>query len=480
MLLAGWAGLAIALGIHREISMNSSLQIERKSVKAFYELLVERLGDEAWAARKAAYLDRVRQVESSFDVRLPVEGQLFYPADDDIDWYILASSLAYDFPYSDSAYSSRRILPYSIAVGAVADELRNVPNVNEVIDKMLSNNSKPETQLFELLTASFYLKNGYEVSFIPENSMVWPGGGRRSPDLLVKLGGMEFYVECKRSAKQTKYSSGEEAAWQKIWSGLSHHLLRRSPWSTVDLTFHDQIAGMDLERVIEVTNSAIRANGESVTEDQITAKIRPVDKLALRRHYKRYSVRPNSPQQELLVFGDTDYNEKRSIATVAGRIARPGAASDVLNIFVKDVVGCVGAQWRCDHELSLSLRSKHFKSLVNDGISQIPPDKPGVVHVWFETRDGIKVEELRSGKNIDNISGYDASGSTVLGVFVHGVNYYPSEDGYQTAETVQQFLRIGNISQLFPRQSLMLSSGDSVELAGISHWLQDKVAKATR
>ncbi|CAM0124588.1 conserved hypothetical protein [Stenotrophomonas maltophilia] len=460
--------------------MGSSVQLERKSVKAFYELLVERLGHESWAAREASYLDRIQQVESKFNVNLPVEAQLFYPADDDIDWYILASRLAYDFPYSDSAYSSRRVLPYAMAIGAVAEQLRSVPNVNGVLDRMLANKSKPETQLFELLTASFYLKNGYEVSFIPENSMVWPDGKRRSPDLLVKLGELEFYVECKRSAKQTKYSSDEEGAWQRIWSGLSLHLLKVSPWSTVDLTFHDQIASMDLEQVIEVTNSAIRANGKSVTEGQITAKIRPIDKLALRRHYKRYSVRPNSPQQELLVFGDTDYNEKRSIATVAGRVVRPGTNRDILNIFVKDVASCVGAQWRCDHELSLSLRSKHFKNLVNDGINQIPPDKFGVVHVWFETRDGIKVEELRSVKNIDNISSYDASESTVLAVFVHGVNYYPSENRYQTAETVQQFIRIGNVSQLFPRQMLMLSSDDSVELSGISHWLQDKVVKARK
>jgi len=460
--------------------MNSSIQLERKTVKAFYELLVGRLGHDSWAVRRAAYVDRIRQIESKFNVELPVETQLFSPAEDDIDWYILVSHLAYDFPYSDSAYSSRRVLPYAMAIGAVADQLRSVPNVNDVLDRMLANKSNPEAQLFELLTASFYLKNGYEVSFIPENSIVWPDQKRRSPDLLVKSGAVDFYVECKRSAKQTKYSIDEEVAWQRIWSGLSLHLLKVSPWNTVDLTFHDQVSSINLEQVIEVANSAIRAEGKSFSDGQITAKLCPIDKLALRRHYKSYSVRPNSPQQELLVFGDTDYNEKRSIATVAGRVVRPGTARDILNIYVKDVASCVGAQWRCDHEVSLSLRSKHFKNLVNDGVNQIPPDRPGVVHVWFETRDGIGIEELRSTKNIYNISNYDASETTVLGVFVHGVNYYPSEGEYQWAETVQQFTRIDNISKLFPRQILMLSSDKSAELSGISHWAQDKVVKARK
>ncbi|MDP0896904.1 hypothetical protein Q6243_27300, partial [Klebsiella pneumoniae] len=92
-----------------------------------------------------------------------IESQLFLPAEDDIDWYILASYLAHDFPYSDATYSSRRIYPYAMAIGAVADQLRKVPYVNDILDKMLANNNKPETQIFELLTASFYLKNGYEV-----------------------------------------------------------------------------------------------------------------------------------------------------------------------------------------------------------------------------------------------------------------------------------------------------------------------------
>lgn len=100
--------------------------------------------------------------------------------------------------------------------------------------------------------------------------------------------------------------------------------------------------------------------------------------LVLKRHYRKFSVRANSPQHELLVFGDLDSNEKRSISTIAQRVIRPGTNNDILNMFVKDVAKCVGVQWRCDHENSLSLRSKHFKSLLNDGVMQIPP----IVLAW--------------------------------------------------------------------------------------------------
>ena len=454
------------------------IDVERARIKAFYHLLLERLGTEAWAARKAAYLKRVREKESKFKIKQPIEPQLFSPAEDDIDWYILASYLAYDFPCSDSSYSSKRIYPYAMAIGSVAEDLRKVPNVNDVLDKMLANNNKPETLLFELLTASFYLKNGYDVAFIPENSIVWPDGKtKKSPDLIVKSGDLEFYVECKRSNKQTRYSKREEQAWADIWNELSLHMLKVAPWSIVDLVFHEQVVHVTPEEIIKVVNEAIRSKDGKLREGSISVEIRAIDKIGLKRHYRKFSVKANSPQHELLVFGDMDSNEKRSISTIAKQVTWPGAIDDILNMFVVDVNNCVGAQWCCDHETSLDLRSKHFKSLLNDAVMQIPPDHAGVVHIWYETCDGIKIEEMRHDKNINNISLYDASETTVLGVFLHAVNYYPFEENYEWAETVKDFSRVPDLMELFPKQSLMLASDPTQEIEDITHWEQDKATK---
>lgn len=452
--------------------------VQRTRTKAFYNLLVDRLGTEAWEVRKAAYLKCIREKESKINTKKPIEPQLFSPAEDDIDWYILASYLSHDFPHCDSTYSSRRIYPYAMAIGSVADQLRKVPYVNDVLDKMLANNSKPETQLFELLTASFYLKNGYEVSFIPENSIVWPDGKtKKSPDMLVKSGDFEFYVECKRSDKQTRYSKSEEQAWVELWSELSRHMLNVAPWNIIDLVFHEQVADVNPEEVIKAVDLTMISKTGKLRVNAISVEIRAIDKKELKSHYRKFSVKANCPQHELLVFGDMDSNEKRSISTVANKIIRAGSNEDILNIFVKGVAKCVGAQWRCDHEVSLSRRSKHFKSLLNDAVKQIPPDRDGVVHILFETCDGIKIEELRRDKNNVNISSYDASGTTVLGAFLHSVNYYPFNDNYEWAETVEDFGRVPDLMRLFPKQSLMLASEPTLGVDDITHWEQDKTAK---
>ncbi|WZW51943.1 hypothetical protein WKF27_27370 (plasmid) [Citrobacter freundii] len=133
------------------------------------------------------------------------------------------------------------------------------PTLKVSLDKMLANNNKPETQLFELLTASFYLKNGYEVAFIPGKRIVWPDGKtKKSPDMLVKSGELEFYVECKRADKQTRYSKSEEQAWANIWHELSEHMHEVAPWNIINLVFHEQVADVTPEEVIQVVNLALK------------------------------------------------------------------------------------------------------------------------------------------------------------------------------------------------------------------------------
>lgn len=240
--------------------------IERARTKAFYKLLVDRLGAGEWARRRAALVERILAKESVINLKAPIEPQLFVPPEDDIDWYILVAELAYDSPYSDCSYSSTRIYPYAMVLGAFSDLLLRIPNVEPILDKMLANNSKPETQLFELLTAAFYLKNGYEVSFVPENSITWPDGKtKKSPDLLVKAEGAELYVECKRADKQTRYSQTEETAWCAMWQHLSSHILKVAPWSIVDLTFHCQVTDITVDALIRTVDLAIKSNGRRVS-----------------------------------------------------------------------------------------------------------------------------------------------------------------------------------------------------------------------
>lgn len=456
---------------------SESVKKDKFKIKEFYRWMIEVLGSANWSMRRGRLLETIRMAEVSIDLTKPIESQLYRPPEQDIDWFILVAELAWDYPYSDCAYESKQVYPYAMSIGECVEALRQSPGIEPVLKKMLANRTSPENQLFEILTAAHYIKNGYEVDFIPEHSLTRSDGSKKSPDLLVKRG-EALYVECKRAARQTQYSKDEETAWGKLWEVLNVHMLATTPWAIANVTFHTVIEDISPLELIHAYDAAFRSGGELYKTDRLSVSARPIDRMSLVDHYDNFSVRPRSPQHELLVFGDIDANEKRSIATIARKIVRPGDKDTVLNIFVQEVASCVAAQWKCDHQISVVKRAKHFKTLMADAISQIPPDSPGIVHILYDTREGIDIEYLRRTKNIESIAEYDASDTLVLGVLIHAVNYYPKIDDYDWAETVQDFARFPNFLDMFYSQPLMLGSDNTIFSEHTTHWEQDARAKS--
>ena len=66
-----------------------------------------------------------------------------------------------------------------------------------------------------------------------------------------------------------------------------------------------------------------------------------------------------------------------------------------------------------------------------------------------------------------------------MGILVHGVNYYPFENRYEWAETLQYFARMPQLMELY-HQSLMLSADNTQEFEDVTHWEQDKAAKSNQ
>ena len=108
-------------------------QVEHARIKAFYKLLVDRLGANVWARRRAAFVERIRAKESNIDLNMAIEPQLFVTPEEDIDWYILVAELAYDSPYSDCAYL-RGIPPFCGYSQALNDAMLLAPTSDLIHD----------------------------------------------------------------------------------------------------------------------------------------------------------------------------------------------------------------------------------------------------------------------------------------------------------------------------------------------------------
>lgn len=65
-----------------------------------------------------------------------------------------------------------------------------------------------------------------------------------------------------------------------------------------------------------------------------------------------------------------------------------------------------------------------------------------------------------------------------MGILIHGANYYPYENRYESAETMQFFARMPQLMDFYS-SSLMLSADDTQEIEDVTHWEQDKASKST-
>ncbi len=445
--------------------------------KHFFEWIVEIMGEAAWLKRREKLILKIRTVEDQCYVGdKPIEWQLYSsPFEDKIVWYMLLIDVLNKEPFSDDPFESQRIYAIFGSVGDQLDKLKLVSNVEGVMRKLISSKrNSPDNDLFELLVAAHYLRNGYKVSFVEEAPPL------KTPDLLVSKNGVEIYVECKRLERVTCYSKSEKIAWEELWRKLSLEILKGESFCWVDIYFHINPSEIEPDMLIAAyheASSGLYKEKRKYSCEKFELMVNFINKDVVFEHFSGNRVRVNSPQFQLLFFGDINPNEKRSIATIPTGIFRAGSKEGFLNIFLDGVGKCAGGQWRCTYPESIDKRSVHFKSKVREAADQIPSGKLGVVHVFYETSEGTGVEVARRQKLIAEFTNFVAGGKNILGAFVHGVHVYPNVEGLEWAETVQNFTSIPNLSGQLYKHKLILGFNKVVTFPNETHWDQDNAKK---
>ncbi|MBX8541076.1 hypothetical protein K5D51_13695 [Pseudomonas cichorii] len=444
--------------------------------KLFFEWLVEVMGQKAWLKRREKLVLKIRTIEEQCHVSdEPIEWQLYSPSlEDQIVWYMFLIDVLNKEPFSDDPFESQRIYAIFASIGDQVDKLKLVPEVERVMRKLVSfKRNSPDNDLFEILVAAHYLRNGYDVSFVEEASPL------KTPDLLVSKSGVEIFVECKRLEKITRYSKSEILAWEVLWEKVSIEMLRGESFCWLEMFFHVHPSEVEPELIIaayhNVSSGAHKTGRYSCSQFELM--VNSINRDAVVEHFANNRVRVNSPQVELLVFGDVNPNEKRSFATIPTRIVREGHGDGVLNIFMDGIEKCVGGQWSCMYSESIDKRSIHFKSKAKEAAEQIPNGALGIVHVLYETSEGPSVEVVRREKLISAFTNFRVEGKNIMGVFVHGIHVYPHVEGFEWAETVQEFTIIPGLVNDLYKSILLLGFDKVVSAKNETHWDQDNAHK---
>ncbi len=445
----------------------------RGPAKSCLDWLVFCMGQEAWLRRREKITHKISVIEGSIEIdTTPIEWKLFTPPSTDIiSWYMFLVDVLGVEKTSDFPFESHRIYPVFAAIGDQLEKLKSVPNVDGVIKKLISSkHNQPDNYLFELLVAAHYLRNDYDVEFIESHPTL------QTPDLKVSKLGVSMFVECKRLEKITVYSDRENQAWETIWKVLGIEMLkgRYSHW--IDITFKIPPSKVKAQEVVKGYQELAKSSVDMelcYETPEFRAMLHRTNMQAVEHHFSKCITRANSPQIHALIFGDVNSNEKRSIVTLPSEISRPGSPGSVLNIFVEGIAKSAGAQWRCTHSESIDKRSKHFKSIVKEAIDQIPSNSLGVIHIFYETSEGINVETVRREKLITALKGHQVEDKVILNAMIHGVQHYPNIDGFEWAETIQNFSAVPGIIDVLFDHVLLLGFNRKAAKKNETHWEQD-------
>ncbi len=87
--------------------------------------------------------------------------------------------------------------------------------MREVLHKHKKN---PDGLIFEILVALSYAAKGWEVEMLEQQLPA------KSPDMRVRKGDVEIYVECKRLDRRTSYAEQERNDF--LWSSLREYLVK--------------------------------------------------------------------------------------------------------------------------------------------------------------------------------------------------------------------------------------------------------------
>lgn len=451
-----------------------------KNTKLTLDWFLSYISPESWDARKknvVRYFKRQHNLllEGAGNAALAMEEESARIAfhEDWMAWYLYIIESIHERPVVDELYQGSRIYPFFSAIGRHIELAKKIKGIDSKLHEILNGkNNQPDATLFEIMVAITYARNGWVVEFIPEKPT------EKTPDLLVRKGGVSFYVECKRQSKVTGYSEEERKEWRARWMSLMPALMYFGNPVFIDVTFKTEVASTDRD-IVKKSFLNIMLQGRLVTErtfEDATIKVgvRPINLAKVNAHFTKYFVRLNSPQFVSLLSGGFKSSDNYTHVTSPIDLVTVGPEDDyhALNVFCTGLNTAYCARWVCIAEESIDKKAKDVKKLLSKAVSQAPEEMPTIVHIAYETLHGPHIEFQRADKIIASLAGFDCKGKNICAIYCHAIQPSVSEDDWEIAETTTRFGRHGILPELILPHDLLFDEADT-QIRNDTHWNED-------
>lgn len=371
----------------------------------FLAWLREHVEQNAWEQRLAAAKGNLETARDRW-----AEGEqvaVFDPADAIAFYAFQANAYAQDRRdwFEPEAY---RIVTTTRRLGQLLPVLREVDGIDDRVARLLtSGRRQPDDGLYELLVAGAYAARGWTVRFEPEQP-----GVRATPDLLVARGRSRWAAECKRVGRG-EYTAGEAEQGRRIAAPV--HAIARERGRSIAVRVDYQVElGEVPDDYLLSRIEALASQGNAIAwVDEISSG------TAWNVHW--------GPLTAVLRHDDIYFGSSRMIELVAGHYA-PYADHDMQGqwtanqqhpFHAADVQQLSLVSWLSSSREAARRKARHFRAMVARANGQLPGDRPGIVHIGYETGGASPADTLRHLLNVLEIANFDPGQSRLRWVYAN-------------------------------------------------------------
>ncbi|WP_428003672.1 hypothetical protein [Acidovorax sp.] len=404
--------------------------------------LGESSGDQAGFSKRLEDAQRTyRAVVADANVRSGDPSWDSLGSDRVASFFAQAKSLLDDRASYDFALVSH-VAPWIKQLGVNLAAIQRIQGAQARAKRMLkAAKVHPDTAMFELVMASNYAAEGFDVTFVEE-------GARRTPDLRVSFPGMdgEFFVELKR-LQQGRYEVEERKHQTDIFRCAEVFIDENKLSLDIDVMYDQELHDVPrdyLTRALErFKSSSIVVPGGYPWKDEFgSGTIRPANMAAVHRDTRDSYLYTGIKLARLLsgrVVSENNYH----IAAHATRNTQDARYIDRIHF------GSV-VTWRSAAPEAIERKAKYVRSKLAEADKQLEGHGRGVVHIAMDTEVNSEASDLRRRRNFDVLQQFRAK-SDPSTVYLHYLVPRISENhSWILDETVETFSRFDDPPPSFP------------------------------
>lgn len=372
-----------------------------------------------------------------------------------------AKSLLDDRRSYDLALGSQ-IVPWIKQIGRNVGVLDGIPGARARAERMLQASTvHPDSVIFELVMASNYAADGFDVAFVGEAR-----GNAKTPDLCLSAPGLHegISAECKR-LQRGKYEIGEQGRHQQLFCEAAKLIDARRLSIHIDVTYTRELRDIPdtylADRLMQALSCRVITPGSYPWRDEYGfGEVGPANLAAVRRDIRDTSLYFGTKLARLLcgrVVKESGYH----IAAGCDPDSRDPRYIEAIQY------GSV-VTWQCIAPGAVERKARYVKAKLAEADQQLVGHGQAIAHIAMDAELQSQSSDLRRKRNIEAINAFRPK-SKLLAIYLHYLVPRISEvHSWLVDETVDRF---GPGFESVPTQAIFSESA-TVE-NDLPAWKQD-------